>query len=43
MIISNTKLNTTIPGQQGYKKVESFDKMNAAKKNYEKYGWIIKG
>jgi hypothetical protein len=43
MVVSNTKLNTTIPGQQGYKKVESFDKMNAAKKNYEKYGWIIKG
>jgi hypothetical protein len=43
MIISNTKLNTTIPGQQGYKKVESFDKISAAKKMYQNYGWIIKG
>jgi hypothetical protein len=43
MIVSNTKLNTTIPGMNGYKKSESFDKMNAEKENYKKFGWLIKG
>ena len=43
MISSNTKLNTTIPGMTGYKKVESFDKMNAAKEMYKNFGWLIKG
>ena len=43
MILSNTKLNTTIPGMEGYKKVESFDKMNAAKQMYDEFSWILKG
>jgi hypothetical protein len=43
MISCNTKMNTLIPGMQGYKKVESFDKINTAKKTYEEFGWLIKG
>jgi hypothetical protein len=43
MVVSNTKLNTTIPGMQGYKSVETSDKINQAKKIYEDFGWIIKG
>tara|TARA_R110000824_G_scaffold369080_2_gene558486 strand:+ start:538 stop:2127 length:1590 start_codon:yes stop_codon:yes gene_type:complete len=43
MILTSTKLNTTIPGQQGYKNDESFDKMNNAKKMYNDFGWILKG
>ena len=30
MVVSNTKLNTTIPGMEGYKKVENFDKMKCS-------------
>ena len=43
MMVSNTKLNTTIPGMQGYKKSETFDKINEAKENYKNFGWLIKG
>jgi hypothetical protein len=43
MVITNTKLNTTIPGMQGYKKGESFDKVNAAKQMYDDFSWIFKG
>jgi hypothetical protein len=43
MISSNTKLNTTIPGMEGYKKEESHDKLNAAKQLYTDFGWLIKG
>ena len=43
MISSNTKINTLIPGMQGYKKIESFDKMNTAKKTAQEFGWLIKG
>ena len=43
MIISSTKLNTTIPGMQGYKKQEAYDKINEAKENYKNFGWLIKG
>jgi hypothetical protein len=43
MIVSNTKLNTTIPGMTGYKSVESSDRIQEAKKLYEDFGWIIKG
>ena len=43
MIVSNTKLNTTIPGMQGYKKIETSDKINQAKEMYNEFGWIMKG
>jgi len=43
MITSNTKLNTTIPGMQGYKREESCDKISAAKQIYNDFGWLIKG
>jgi hypothetical protein len=43
MIMTSTKLNTTIPGQIGYKSNESLDKMSNAKKLYSDFGWIIKG
>ena len=43
MVSSNTKLNTTIPGMFGYKKQQSFDKIETAAKNYKDFGWLIKG
>jgi len=43
MIVSNTKLNTTIPGMTGYKTVENSDRIQEAKQLYEDFGWIIKG
>jgi len=43
MIVSSTKLNTTIPGMTGYKSVESNDRIQEAKNLYEDFGWIIKG
>jgi hypothetical protein len=35
-------MNTQIKGQIGYKKQESFDKLNEAKSIYDQYKWIIK-
>jgi len=44
MIKVNTKINTTIPGMQGYDRKESLDdKMFQAKEDYKKYSWLIKG
>jgi len=43
MVISNTRLNTTIPGMQGYKKEETCDRIVQAKEMYKDFGWIIKG
>jgi len=43
IIVTNTKLNTTIPGMQGYKSIETSDKINQAKEMYKEFGWIIKG
>ena len=45
MIRTNTKLNTTIEGQLGYKKGGTFDTMNAEKsvEEYQKYSWLYKG
>ena len=40
----DTKVNTTIPGMQGYNKKQTLDeKMFQAKEDYEKYSWLIKG
>ena len=39
---SKTTMNTQIVGQQGYKKNDLFDKMDAAKKTYDQFKWIIK-
>ncbi len=40
----NTKVNTTIPGMQGYSRKETLDdKMFKAKQDYKKYSWLIKG
>ena len=43
MIITNTKINTTIPGMEGYKSVENSDKIKKAQSMYDKFGWILKG
>jgi hypothetical protein len=44
MIRVNTKINTTIPGMQGYNRKEALDeKMFKAKEDYEQYSWLIKG
>ena len=43
MVVANTKLNTTIPGMEGYKRTEVYDNMNQAKELYKEFGWIIKG
>jgi hypothetical protein len=42
IITSKTTMNTQIKGQIGYKKQESFDKLNEAKSIYDQYKWIIK-
>tara|TARA_R100000697_G_scaffold8311_1_gene13884 strand:- start:1345 stop:1989 length:645 start_codon:yes stop_codon:yes gene_type:complete len=42
IITSKTTMNTQIKGQIGYKKHESFDKLNEAKSIYDQYKWIIK-
>ena len=40
----DTKVNTTIPGMQGYNRKEALDdKMFKAKQDYDKYSWLIKG
>ena len=39
MASTNTKLNTSIPGMLGYKKV----KKENEKENYEKHAWLLKG
>ena len=40
----DTKVNTTIPGMQGYNRKEALDdKMFKAKQDYSKYSWLIKG
>ena len=44
IIKANTKINTTIPGMEGYNKKQSLDeKMFKAKEDYMKYSWLIKG
>ena len=45
MIRTNTKLNTTIEGQIGYKKGGTFDKIKADKQveEYRQYSWLYKG
>ena len=45
MIKSNTRLETKIGGQLGYKKGGTFDKMNVdnAAEEYKKYSWLYKG
>ncbi len=40
MKVSKTKLNTTIPGMEGYKKDEDFAKI---KKHHDQFGWLYKG
>jgi hypothetical protein len=40
----DTKVNTTIPGMQGYNRKQTLDeKMFQSKENYQKYSWLIKG
>jgi hypothetical protein len=44
MVQVNTKVNTTIPGMEGYNKKQTIDeKMFKTKENYAKYSWLIKG
>lgn len=43
MVVTNTKLNTNIPGMTGYKNNQSSGRMDEAKQLYEDFGWIIKG
>jgi hypothetical protein len=40
----DTKVNTTIPGMEGYNRKQTLDeKMFQAKEDYMKYSWLIKG
>jgi len=44
MIMVNTKINTTIPGMEGYNKKQALDeKMFRSKEEYSKYSWLLKG
>tara|TARA_R100000008_G_scaffold86768_1_gene81480 strand:+ start:1205 stop:2791 length:1587 start_codon:yes stop_codon:yes gene_type:complete len=43
MLVSNTTINTTIKGMEGYKREEDLDRFDNAKKDYEQYKWLYKG
>jgi len=44
MIAVNTKLNTTLPGMEGYNRKGALDeKLFKAQEDYEQYSWFIKG
>ena len=43
MIIANSRLDTTIPGQNDYKRNSIFDKIKETKSNHEQYPWLFKG
>ena len=43
MFVSNTNLNTSIPGMNYYKNNSVFDKIHKVKKNNEKFPWLFKG
>lgn len=43
IISVNTRLNTTIPGMEGYKQKETNENMFKAKEEYKKYSWLLKG
>jgi hypothetical protein len=43
MILTNTSLNTTVKGMQGYKSTEDMDRFKKATKEYEMYKWLYKG
>ena len=40
----NTKINTTVPGMEGYNRKEALDeKMFKQIEEYKQYSWLIKG
>ena len=43
MLVSNTTINTTVKGMQGYKREEDLDRFDKAKKEHEQYKWLYKG
>ena len=44
LIRVNTKINTTIPGMEGYNKKEAMDeKLFKSQEDFEQYAWLIKG
>jgi len=43
MFVSNTNLNTSIPGMNSYKKDSVFDKIEKTKSEYEQFPWLFKG
>tara|TARA_Y100001937_G_scaffold128686_1_gene206847 strand:- start:21796 stop:23382 length:1587 start_codon:yes stop_codon:yes gene_type:complete len=43
MVSTNTKINTTIKGMQGYEGKDMFDKKRAHAETYNKYPWLYKG
>jgi hypothetical protein len=44
MIKVNTKLNTSVPGMEGYDRKQSLDeKMFKSQQEYKQYSWLIKG
>ena len=44
MVKVNTKINTTVPGMQGYDRKQALDdKMFKMADVYKQYSWLIKG
>jgi hypothetical protein len=43
MIVTNSRLDTTIPGQNSYKNKSIFDKIEKTKSQYEQFPWLFKG
>ena len=43
MVSTNTKINTTIKGMQGYEGTDMLEKKRAHTETYNKYPWLYKG
>jgi len=43
MIVTNNRLDTTIPGQNTYKNKSIFDKIQKTKSQHEQFPWLFKG
>ena len=43
IVTANTKINTTIPGMNGYKREETHDRMNKQIEMQKEFSWLYKG
>ena len=43
MFVSNTNINTSIPGMHSYKKDNVFDKIQKTNNDHDNFPWLFKG